>query len=130
MMGDRSLGKAQEEVLSDEAISGGDLETGALELLVRPARGFAVGLRVAQRGVADTRELVGQRAGGLVVVGARLHAEGPLAKRVDALSGSDSAGRSFTSMPSAFSQRPQWCAEPQASMTTRPTARLANQRSI
>jgi hypothetical protein len=32
-------------------------------------------------------------------------------------------------MPRPVSQRPQWCAEPQASITTRLTARLANQRS-
>ena len=31
-------------------------------------------------------------------------------------------------MPRPFSQRAQWCAEPHASMTTRPIARLTNHR--
>src|ERR1700681_1111431 len=32
-------------------------------------------------------------------------------------------------MPRPLSQRAQWCAEPHASITTRPTVRLTNQRS-
>src|SRR6185437_16617342 len=39
------------------------------------------------------------------------------------------AGNSRTSIPRPFSQRAQWCAEPHASITTRPTLRLTNQRS-
>src|SRR3989304_1230720 len=80
MMGDRCLSKAQERSFDVEAVSGGDLETGAFDFLVRPAHRFAIGLRVAQRGVADARELVGQGAGGLVVVGALLHTQGPRAQ--------------------------------------------------
>ena len=38
---------------------------------------------VAQRGVADARELVGQGAGGLVVVGAALHIQRPAADAAD-----------------------------------------------
>ena len=42
---------------------------------------------VAQRGVADARELVGQGAGGLVVVGAALHIQRPAADAADFLAG-------------------------------------------
>ena len=38
---------------------------------------------VAQRGVADARELVGQGAGGLVVVAAALHIQRPAADAAD-----------------------------------------------
>src|SRR3970282_770140 len=83
MMVDRSLGKAQERSFVIEAVSGGDRETGALDFLVRPAHRLALGLRVAQRGVAGARELVGKRADGFVVIGARLHGESPVAQRID-----------------------------------------------
>ena len=79
MMGDRSLGKAREEIFRDEAISGGECKARAGDFLFRPAHGFALRLAVAQRGVANACEFVGERAGGLVVVGTRLHAERPLA---------------------------------------------------
>src|SRR3989304_2523929 len=63
--------------------SGGERQTGAFEFLVRPAHRLAIGLRVAQRGVADARELVGKRADGFVVIGARRHGESPLAQGID-----------------------------------------------
>ena len=44
---------------------------------------FVESLLVAQRGVADASELVGQRAGGLVVVAAPLHIQSPSANASD-----------------------------------------------
>lgn len=55
MMGDRSLGKAQEEVSGIESISSSEFEAGAGDFLFRAAHGFAVGRGVAKRGVADAR---------------------------------------------------------------------------
>lgn len=40
---------------------------------------------ITQRRVADARQLVGERAGRLVVIGAALHAERPLPQAIDAL---------------------------------------------
>ncbi|MBV6425124.1 MAG: hypothetical protein NAOJABEB_02938 [Steroidobacteraceae bacterium] len=40
-------------------------------------------LLIAQRGEADARELVGERTGGLVVIGAGLQGEGPLSQGVE-----------------------------------------------
>jgi len=88
----------------------------------------------------DARELVGQSAGGLVVIGARLNCERPTLEAINRSSGSVRhrrraqhrtycAGNSRTSMPRARSVLAQWCAEPQASITTRSTLRLSNQRS-
>ena len=57
--------------------SGGNRERGALDLLVRSRCRPAVVLLIAQRRVADARELVGERTGRLVVIGARLHARAP-----------------------------------------------------
>src|SRR5882762_10332485 len=78
----------------------------------------------------DARELVGQSAGGLVVIGARLNCERPTLEAINRSSGSVRhrrraqhrtycAGNSRTSMPRARSVLAQWCAEPQASITTR-----------
>ena len=54
---------------------------GAVQLLVH-ARRRAVGLAIAQRGVTDAGHLVGQGAGRLVVIAARLDRKGPAAQRI------------------------------------------------
>src|SRR5207245_6815856 len=86
MMGDQSLRKAWGERNADEASSGRQRKRGAFDLLGQPAR-RSVTFAVAQCRVADARELVRQRAGGLVVVSAALHGERPLAQAIDRLAG-------------------------------------------
>jgi transposase len=47
-------------------------ESCALDLVIEPGGGQSVWLGIAQRGIADARELVGEGAGCLVMIGAAL----------------------------------------------------------
>lgn len=68
MMGDLSRGKRWWEV--DVFCSGGHGERSPVGLSCQPGLGGTVGGGVTQQAVADACKLVGQRAGGLVVVSA------------------------------------------------------------
>ena len=85
MMGDRSLRKRWEVWVQGESCSSRQREGGARDLLAKPRR-CSIRFAIAQRGVADARHLVGQRARRLVVVGATLHRQCPVAQVIDGAS--------------------------------------------
>jgi len=72
----------KKSLLLSAFFSGRYSKSGALDLVAQPGGGMAVGRAIAQRCVADARELVGQGASGLVVVGALLHRDRPGAQVV------------------------------------------------
>lgn len=86
MMGDQSLCKLGDVELKHFSLqtSCGDGKGRAPDLARRPGRRLAVGCGIPERGVADARQLVGQRTRRLVVVCSDLDLGGPVAQAVQA----------------------------------------------
>ena len=83
MMGDRSLCKARGEVNARQRCSGGQRERRARDFPVQASD--TVGFAVTQRRVADSGQLVGECAGGLVVIRAGLHGQRPVPQAIAVL---------------------------------------------
>jgi hypothetical protein len=85
MMGDQSLRKGGWVRKGSVDSSGGHRIGGAFDLLVQSRHDAGVGFSVAQRRVTDSGELVGQGAGGFVVIRSGLHVQRPTTQFVDLL---------------------------------------------
>lgn len=89
MMGDHSQSK-REDVEHIKAFLLADLdgngEVGTVDLVCQAA-GRAIRLAIPECGIADARQLVRQRAGRLVVIGALLHRQTPGTQAVERLAG-------------------------------------------
>src|SRR4029450_12258604 len=70
-----------------KAFSGGQRERGARDLLVQASG--SIGFAITQRRIADSGQLVGERAGGSVVIGAELNGQSPLPQAIDGLAGTN-----------------------------------------